>query len=229
MKKLDNQIAAEVQTKMRIEMRTLVERASRWLVNNRRPPLDSEATVDFFAERVQQVMDALPELLVGRERELQAKRRSKLIEQEVPDELATRFSVLHPSYMLLGIVEIADQHDLDPAEVARVHFGLGERLGIPLLVGRILELPRDDRWQTMARAALRDDLYAVHAQLTEQVLTRTNPEASPTDRIEEWAEANQVVFDRAGATLAEIGADEYVDLARMSVGLRVVRSLLASR
>ena len=31
-----------------IEMRTLVERASRWLVNNRRPPIDSEATVDFF-------------------------------------------------------------------------------------------------------------------------------------------------------------------------------------
>ena len=28
---------------------------------------------------------------------------------------------------------------------------------------RILALPRDDRWQTMARAALRDDLYAVHA------------------------------------------------------------------
>ena len=29
------------QTRMRLEMRTLVERASRWLVNNRRPPLDS--------------------------------------------------------------------------------------------------------------------------------------------------------------------------------------------
>ena len=34
---------ADVQTRMRLEMRTLVERASRWLINNRRPPLDSEA------------------------------------------------------------------------------------------------------------------------------------------------------------------------------------------
>ena len=39
---LDNQVPAERQTRMRIEMRTLVERASRWLVTNRRPPLDSE-------------------------------------------------------------------------------------------------------------------------------------------------------------------------------------------
>ena len=43
---LDNQVPAERQTRMRIEMRTLVERASRWLVTNRRPPLDSSATVD---------------------------------------------------------------------------------------------------------------------------------------------------------------------------------------
>ena len=42
--------------------------------------------------------------------------------------------------------------------------------GSPTLVARILALPRDDRWQTMARAALRDDLHAVHAQLTAQVL-----------------------------------------------------------
>ena len=37
-------------------MRTLVERASRWLVNNRRPPLDSEGTVDYFAGPVQAMM-----------------------------------------------------------------------------------------------------------------------------------------------------------------------------
>ncbi|HEX8779682.1 MAG TPA: NAD-glutamate dehydrogenase, partial [Nocardioides sp.] len=41
---LDNKIPAERQTRMRIEMRTLVERASRWLVTNRRPPLDSTGT-----------------------------------------------------------------------------------------------------------------------------------------------------------------------------------------
>ncbi len=44
---------------MRLEMRTLVERASRWMINNRRPPLDSEGTVDFFGEMVQRVVAAL--------------------------------------------------------------------------------------------------------------------------------------------------------------------------
>ncbi|MCQ6463495.1 NAD-glutamate dehydrogenase, partial [Vibrio parahaemolyticus] len=82
-------------------------------------------------------------------------------------------AVLHPAYVLLGVTQIADATGLDTAEVARVHFALGERLGLPALVGRILELPREDRWQTMARAALRDDLHGVHTQLTDQVIRRT--------------------------------------------------------
>ena len=67
LKTYDNKLDARVQTRMRLEMRTLVERASRWLVTNRRPPLDSEGTVDFFGEPVQRVMAQLPDLMTGRE------------------------------------------------------------------------------------------------------------------------------------------------------------------
>jgi glutamate dehydrogenase len=224
----DNKLDAAIQTRMRIEMRTLVERASRWLVTNRRPPLDSQGTVDFFRDRVQATMAELPTLLSGRELDAFEERRARLVAQEVPEDLATRVAVLHPAYQLLGVVEIADRDGLDPIEVARVHFDLGERLGLPALVGRILALPRDDRWQTMARAALRDDVYAVHTQLTAQVL-RTTPADEPAPaRIATWEEGDSLVAARSAATLEEICADETADLARMSVGLRVIRGLLSS-
>ena len=225
----DNVLEAAVQTRMRIEMRTLVERASRWLITNRRPPLDSQATVEFFRDRVQAVMRELPTLLTGRELDAFEARRSLLIDSgQVPEDLATRTAVLHPSYQLLYVLEIADRDELDPVEVARVHFQLGERLGLPMLVGKILALPRDDRWQTMARAALRDDVYAVHAQLTAQVLRATDAGEPAPARIAGWEEGDSVVVARAASTLEDICADESGDLARVSVGLRVVRGLLAS-
>jgi len=223
----DNKIDATVQTRMRIEMRTLVERASRWLVTNRRPPLDSEATVEFFGVTARQVMTELPSLMSGRELEAFEERRSTLVSQGVPDDLAVRVAVLPPGYMLLGIVETAAREKIDPLEVARVHFALGERLGLPLLVGRILRLPRADRWQTMARAALRDDLHAVHAQLTSQVLLSTSSEDPAPVRIAAWEDSDAVVVARAASTLGEICSDDEGDLARMSVGLRVVRGLLS--
>jgi glutamate dehydrogenase len=150
------------------------------------------------------------------------------VDQGVPDDLASRVAVLHPAYQLLGVVEIADRMSLEPLEVARLHFALGERLGLPDLVTRILALPRDDRWQTMARAALRDDVYAVHAQLTAQVLRDTSDDESVPARIAEWEEGDAVVVHRAASILEEICSDETADLARMSVGLRVVRGLLAN-
>ena len=154
--------------------------------------------------------------------------RSRLTGQGVPEELATRVAVLSPAYALLGIVETADRLGLDPVEVARVHFALGERLGLPALVERIFALPRDDRWQTMARAALRDDVYAVHAQLTAQVLRSTEADDSAPARIAAWEEDDSLVVARSAATLEDICSDETGDLARVSVGLRVIRGLLAS-
>ncbi len=224
----DNKLDAEVQTRMRIEMRTLVERASRWLVNNRRPPLDSQATVDYFSETVQLVLVQLPELMTGRELTAFEERRDRLMAQGVPEYLAARVAVLNAAYMLLGLVEIANREKLDPAEVARLHFALGERLGLPAMMQRILALPREDRWQTMARGAVRDDLTAVHTQLTGQVLLSTSPEDSVPARIAAWEDDDQVVVTRAVQTLEEICADDAADLARMSVGLRVVRGLLKS-
>jgi glutamate dehydrogenase len=228
LKTYDNKLDAEVQTRMRIEMRTLVERASRWLVNNRRPPLDSQATVDYFAETVQMVMVQLPELMTGRELTAFEERRDRLMAQGVPEYLAARVAVLNAAYMLLGLVEIANREKLDPAEVARVHFALGERLGLPALMQRILALPREDRWQTMARGAVRDDLTAVHTQLTGQVLLSTSPSDSVPARIAAWEDDDQVIVSRAAGTLEEICADDSADLARMSVGLRLVRGLLKS-
>ena len=223
----DNKIDAAVQTRMRIEMRTLVERASRWLINNRRSPLDSDSVADFFGVVTQQVMATMPELLTGRELDACEARRRALVEASVSEDLAAKVAVLPQAYAILSVVETARRDDIDPIEVARVHFALGERLGLPALVTRVLALPREDRWQTMARAALRDDLHGIHAQLTAQVLAETSPGLAPV-RIAEWEDEDEVVVTRAVTTLDEICSDERADLARLSVGLRVVRSLLST-
>jgi glutamate dehydrogenase len=80
----------------------------------------------------------------------------------------------------------------------------------------------------MARAALRDDLHSVHSALTAEVLARTSDDLRVADRISEWERLNEVVVQRAARTLQEICVDDSADLARLSVGLRVVRTLLAS-
>ncbi len=223
---LDNVVDASTQTSMRLSVRTLIERATRWMVNNRRAPLDSEATVDQFGTSIQQVLKALPTVLVGAEQREYAQRRDQLTTAGVPHAVALVVAALPPAYAALEIVQIADREKLDPVEVAKIHAVLGDRLGLSRLLAKIAALPRDDRWQTMARASLRDDLHAVEAALTGLVIATTDASLPPAERVASWEAADERVVSRAHATLSEITADDEVDLARLSVGLRVVRTML---
>ena len=62
------------------------------------------------------------------------------------------------------------------------YFRLGSRLELNWLRDRIIELPRDDRWQALARAALREDLLGIHRELTREVLEPRAPVQTATPR-----------------------------------------------
>ncbi len=226
---LDNVVDAATQTHMRLETRTLVERATRWLVSNRRSPIDIEELIEFFTPGIAKLTAALPDLLRGRELALVEQRREALVDKGVSPDFATRIAILPPAYAGLGIVETASRDDLDIMEVAKVHFALGERLQLGRFLERIIGLPRTDRWQTMARAALRDDLHAVHARLTAQVLETTDASAEPEQRVITWQDLNETALSRAATMLEEIVDTEGPELAHLSVGLRLVRTLLANQ
>ena len=91
---------------MRLDVRTLVERATRWLVNQRWHA-DAERTVDEVGTAVQKVVRALPETLAGRELDRLEQRAGDLRTSGVPDELAMRVAALPPAYSALAIVEVA--------------------------------------------------------------------------------------------------------------------------
>jgi glutamate dehydrogenase len=226
-RELDHQVEAAVQTGLRMEVRTLVERATRWLLNNRRRPVDIGAAVHQLAAGVQAVQGALPTLLTGRDAEALASRLKGYRAAEVPEDLALAIGALSPAYAALTIVQTAEREGVELGKVAEVHFALGQRLGLDRLLTRIIELPRDDRWQTMARAALRDDLHTVHAALTAQVLAADGTATrTARDLVSGWEKRNSAVPETI--RLLRAVTSSRTDLARASVGLRRVRALLPS-
>jgi len=145
----------------------------------------------------------------------------------VPADLAERVAAMVPAYSAFDIVNVAASTGSDVTETAAIYFNLGGRLQIARLRDHIVALPRDDRWNTMARGTLRDDLYAAHADLVRDVLTATGP-GTPEERLAEWANRNEEAVRRTAQTLTEIWETERSSLATLSVAVRAVRSLVAS-
>ncbi|MFJ1923586.1 NAD-glutamate dehydrogenase [Streptomyces sp. NPDC088131] len=223
---LDNRVAADVQTRIRLHSRRLVERGSRWLLGNRPQPLEIAGTIDFFRAGVEQVWAELPKMLMGADQEWYRSILDELTGAGVPDELAQRVAGFSSAFPALDIVAIADRTGTDPLSVAEVYYDLADRLSITQLMDRIIELPRADRWQSMARASIREDLYAAHAALTGDVLSVGGDSATPQERFEAWEEKNAAILTRSRSTLEEIQGSDAFDLANLSVAMRTMRTLL---
>jgi glutamate dehydrogenase len=210
-----------------LEGRKLTERAARWLLAFRRPPFDVQDTIDYFATGVLTVGAGLPKLLAGRDLTGFDERRDVYLSRGVSADLAERIAAMVPAYSAFDIVDIAHGTGRSVEETAEVYFDLADRLQIARLRDLITALPREDRWNTMARAAVRDDLYTAHAALTRDVLAVTGP-GSPEQRLAEWVSRNAPAVRRADQTLTEIWESNDFTVATLSVAVRAVRSLVTT-
>ncbi len=231
---LSGAVDLPTQITLLLEGRKLTERAARWLLHNRRPPFDISATVAFFADGVRTVRAGLPKLLIGRDLAGYEERRDSYVARGVSLDLAERVAAMVPTYSAFDIVQtaaagFAGGRGRSVEETSEVYFDLAERLQIARLRDRITALPREDRWSTMARAALRDDLFAAHASLTADVLNVSSTGSlSPEERLAAWMAQNSAAVAMAEGTLGEIWETDRFTFTTLSVALRAIRTLVAA-
>jgi glutamate dehydrogenase len=223
--KQDNVITAELQSSMLLETRKLMERASRWLLRNRPKPMAIDSNVDFFAPGIKQLIGVFPSLLTATGASALQENIDRLVEQQVPEDLAETVSLLPQMLSTLDIVEVANLPDMSLQQVAEVYYMLGEELELPWLHNQIIHLPRANRWQVLSRAALRDDLYHQHRLLTRDVLLQTASSEKTAARVEQWMAKNSDSIARCRQVLNDLKNSGKADFAMLPVAMREIRGM----
>ncbi len=214
-----------VSDRMTLDLRRLIDRAGRWLLNNRPQPLAVGAEINRFARKVRALTPRMPEWLRGADKDIVGQHVGEFTAQGVPQDLAVIVAMGLYRYSLLDVIDVADIIDRDAAEVADTYFALMDRLGTDGLLTSVAQLPRDDRWHALARLAIRDDIYGSVRSLTVDVLAVGEPDEDGVRKIAEWEHTNGSRVERARRTLAEIYASDGRDLAALSVAARQIRSM----
>ncbi|RMH74529.1 MAG: NAD-glutamate dehydrogenase, partial [Actinomyces sp.] len=167
--------------------RQLAERATRLLLWTRPYPFDAAAALAELSEPVRALRDRLPEFVAGTDRAAYEARVGDLETAGLAEELVGRVAALPLALAALEIVEVATQTGVDPAFVAPVHYRIADRLGLDWLRDRIVELPRDTQWASLARLTLRADLYADQRALTTAIVASGGAD-DPRERVDRWME-----------------------------------------
>jgi glutamate dehydrogenase len=223
----DSDVPTAAQTAVYLEGRRLMDRAMRWLLTSRRAPLDVPSEITRLAPGVAELLPHLDTMFRGKERDSLRNHADTIVGLGIPDDLAVWATRIMYGFGLLDVVTVAESTGRAVKEVAGVYFTLSDEFRVDMLLSRISELPRDDRWQTLARMALRYDLYAALAGLTGEVLSSTSSSAAPDQRVSEWEQTNEVAIARAQKSMGEFD-ESRADLAALSVLLRQIRTLVTT-
>jgi glutamate dehydrogenase len=225
---LDNVVSTETQTALYLEFRRLLDRAVRWFLVNRPSTINVASEVERFTKVVAELGPRMSTLLQGAEHKRLEIRTKHLEKQGAPMDMAVRAAGLLDQFSLLDIVEISVDTERDSAEVAPVYFATSEQFGIDAMLTRVTKLPRDDRWDSLARGALRYDLYAVLKALTTSVLDSSTSDMAPKQRTLAWSQTNAESLARANAALAGIQRLDNPGISALSVALRILRGVIRS-
>ena len=221
---LDNKVPTSAQTLVYLEARRLLDRSVRWLVSNRRSPIDVPGEIERLRPGLAELLPRLDSLIRGNERDSLHRHAGEMAAAGLPGELAEWATRLMYGFGLLDVVEVAHNTGQPIEDVAKVYFVISERFRVDDLLSRISALPREDRWQTLARMALRYDLYAALAALTSEVVTGTSGTHDAEARVLEWERSNAASITRARNAIGEL--EDSSDLAALSVLLRQIRTMV---
>lgn len=209
-----------------LDVRRLLDRAVRWLLSQGGVSQSIADVIAEFKPLVEPMRAHLLDYLQGSDRDRVSGWLDKAREWDLPEGLALRWAELFESFVLLDIAKIARLREDSVADIAAVYYTVFNRFHADSLLERISSLPRQDRWQALARAALRDDLYSTVSDMTTAVLDATPAGGKPEARLTDWETQNAEQLGRAKSMFDEVNSLEADDMASLSVALRLLRSIV---
>lgn len=212
----------------------VLDRAVRWFITER--GVVAGATISELLENFGSVVEMrrnLPEYLSDTSRARVRAKRDAGEAWGLPEELIVIWIRGFEGYALLDVIRSAADHDFEATSLAPVYFATYDRFKVDELLGLITELPRSDRWEILARQAMRGSLYETAASLALSVAEGTEGDFSTIDGAQKalagWIENHPTRvgnIDRILDEIAEAAPDVtgHPRLAVVSVALRTLAS-----
>jgi glutamate dehydrogenase len=217
---LDNQVPAQLQQAMMLDLMRLVRRASYWFLLKQRGTLEVAATVERYQPGIRAIGPTIAQRLQGDPLHDWQQRSSSLVGAGVPESLATMVASADSLYALLGVIEAAAQTGQSLERAAGVYFDLTQRLDLHWFDQQVRAIEVGNHWQSMARDGLREDLNTQMRVLTVNVLEDGAADADVDALVERWMERQAPLLERWQQMLAELRASSGNDSAIFTVAMR---------
>ncbi len=222
---LDFIVPADIQVKMLHELNRLVRRGTRWFLRHRIGTMNVREDIEHFTPKMQLVKSGLKQALQGSSEEYLLEFTKELIDVNVPQETALLTAQMGAMFSALDIVDAAIKHDLSVEDVTITYYAVGARLELGWFREQIKLHPVLNHWDSLARAALRDDLDRQQRNLTVAVMLMQQDVSDIEAQIDAWMVQYKVMIDRWMHMVADLKTVPKREFTMYSVALRELMEL----
>jgi glutamate dehydrogenase len=224
---LDNQVPAEVQMGMILAVSDLMGQATQWFLQQLPQPIEIAATVAAYEPGIAAFAGDVGAMLAGLESRTMRDKTKALTRRGVPRDIALRVAALDGMRSACHVVYAALASKRPVDEVGRIYFSVGAELGLDWLRSAAEGVAPDGHWDRLAVGAIVDDLYAQQRALATRVIRDSNGKRDKA-AVKSWVLANQTAVDRSASLIEEFRSSGSIDIARLALANRQVRSMLTT-
>jgi len=223
---LDNIVPAEKQTEMLLDTIALVSDVARFFLSQGGRSSEIAACRARYEDGITVTAAQIEDLLPPEAKKRVKRRRARLIEENVPDELAARIAVMPILPSACSVALCADRSGGEVDQVGRIYFLVGERFGLDRLLRNADKVAGEGGYKTQAILALQQDLTRHHRGITERIL-EVNGNRIGRVAINHWIDQNSEGVGRLDQLLDDFTRTPHLDLAMLAIAERALRHLAA--
>jgi glutamate dehydrogenase len=217
-------VNARVAYRWLLGLARVLERATRWVLQNVEPEASSASIVEQNLAGLATLRDAFGDFVSGEERQLFDARVREIQELGADEAFSRRLITLRFLDQLLEILEISRETDSQPVPTARAYYRASEAFEVPWLRRRIFAAAGDDQWEVRAAQVLSEDLSRAHRKVVFGLMKDLAPgDADSGGRALEGIEARDLA--RFQEVIGELKNEETIGLPALSVVTRELSTL----
>ncbi|MFO7859168.1 MAG: NAD-glutamate dehydrogenase, partial [Ectothiorhodospiraceae bacterium] len=221
----DNQISAELQQSLRLNIVRLAERTAVWLLRNLKQEIANPAVTERLAGLNASLGEGMEAILPEPDYAALREHADALVDRGVPADLAWRMARLEPLSAVLDLSVIAADTGLSAERAAAVYFRLARELDLPWLETAVRALDTTTPWEERCRTGLEDDFSLYLRLLATSVLQDDDGDKDPGQLVADWSATMAGPVQRLQQTLTDIAAGDAPDLAMLTVAVQDLKNV----
>ncbi|NDF11465.1 MAG: NAD-glutamate dehydrogenase [Proteobacteria bacterium] len=226
---LAGKVTVEVQVKLFLAIKDMVERAAGWFLRNSPQPLKVAELVKDFAPGISEVFTHLDKSMTPSLKESCEAKLALYLSQGVPKPLATRISRLEVLSSACDIVQVTRKNGkLPPRIVSEVYYALGSRLHLEWLRDQAEKLPASSYWQKLSMQTMLEELFDEQRRITSEVIKVACSDDVCSGALDAWEAKCTKVLARYDDFLRDLKSYGTLDSSMLTVAIKRLKTIHAS-